>query len=543
MSVSAETGAEIVQERPAETRFGRGALVDVVFLVLVVATASLWVHDTAGEWFSVDDWLLANQAQHARGLLTPFNGNMSLVMIAVYRVMFGIWGFSTYLPFRIVGAASLGGVTIAMYFTAKGRIGRPLATVAAAILLWPHLLDLTPAALNHWLGLIAGIGCAYVLNQPERRGSNALLGGLLTFALASAAGGVAFAVGSILFCFCVRPSTRRWLAVIAPTILWGIWWLTKARDAGDGMVVHLGTGQKARTIYSGLWNTLVTCGGGNVIVATVISLLIFARVVQVARHGRDESANAFAWLTSAVFWWVGVVWQRGTYSSQAVFRYQFYAIALILLSMMPRQPLVWPQWVHYTGVRSRAFAASAVPVVVVAGLIAGNWTRTRDSSRILSVFSIPDRPSVMVANLGASVIPDQTIVGGYLRAETLRDNLAYYGGAPRDADGRDRIVLDLARKTPVDTTSAAAACVSLTMPFVKGVATTIDVTGAAQPVSLQARITGRRWQKVIGIGANETVRIQFPTLAAVVPIHFRTEPTAAPVKVQSGLPGSQACLS
>ena len=532
MSTSAESVAETMQDRPAGSRFGRGALVDGIVILMVGATVAYWVHSSRRLWFFSDDWWLAAQVVHPKGLLQPYNGNMSLVILVIYRVLLGIFGLSTYLPYRITAMVSLGSVSATMYFTIRGRIGRPLAVVAASVLLWPSVMDLAPSALNHYLGLSAGIGCAYLLNRPEGRRQNLLLCAALLFALACASGGTTIALGCFVFCSCTRPTWRRWASVIGPIVLWGVWWLVLARNHGYGARVSLGFTTKVRFLGDAVWQSLPGFTGGEAWIAGVVIALVCLRAVQVLRHGFDESANLIAWLAAATSWWVALVWQRGDYARQDIFRYQLFSAVMVILAVMPRHRVVWPTWVQRVADKPKLALGAVVPVVVAVLLTGSSAPAVRVNGYFLGYYSQQARQSSALANIEPPLLPDDAPIAGYVQLHTVRAVMRAWGGVTTDPVAKQQAVLDFIMIDPV--ASVASRCADLPPRFdrPRNIFTLILSAGNVPVLVRMAAGDGDPLPKVT-IPAHSAVRFTFPLTTATVKFVFTTSPIGAVVTGRS----------
>lgn len=526
MSISAESVAETPQDRPAKSRFGRGALVDVIVVLMVGATVVYWVHSSRRLWFFSDDWWLAAQVIHPKGLLQPYNGNMSLVILVIYRVLLGIFGLSTYLPYRITAMASLGSVSAAMYFTIRGRIGRPLAVVAASVLLWPSVMDLAPSALNHYLGLSAGICCAYLLNRPEGPRQNLLLCAALLFTLACASGGTTIALGCFVFCCCTRPTWRRWASVIGPIAFWGLWWLVLARNHGYGARVTLGFTTKLRFLGDAVWQSLPGFTGGEHWIAGVVIALVCLRAVQVLRHGLDESANLIAWLAAAASWWVALVWQRGDYARQDIFRYQMFSAVMVILAVMPRRRVEWPMWTHRVADKPKLALGVAVPVIVAVFLAASSAPAVRVNGYFLGYYSQQARQSSALANIEPPLLPANAPISGYVQLHTVRTVMRAWGGVATDPVAKQQAVLDFIMADPVASVSSHCAALPPRFDRPRNIFT-LTLSAGNMPVHVRlAAGEGDPLPKVT-IPAHGSVRFIFPLTTASVKFVFTTSPAGA----------------
>ena len=506
--------------------------VDLIVVLMVGATVAYWVHASRKLWFFSDDWWLAAQVIRPKGLLQPYNGNMSLVILVIYRVLLGIFGLSTYLPYRITAMASLGSVSAAMYFTIRDRIGRPLAIVAASVLLWPTVMDLAPSALNHYLGMSAGICCAYLLNRPDRRRQSLLLCATLLFTLACASGGTTIALGCFVFCCCTRPTWHRWASVIGPIGLWGVWWLVLARNHGYGARVTLGFTTKVRILGDSIWQSLPGFTGGQHWIAGVVIVLLCLRAIQVLRKGLDESANLIAWLVAAAAWWVALVWQRGDYARQDIFRYQLFSAVMVILAVMPRRRVQWPSWVQRPAHLQKLALGVAVPVVVAVLLARSSAPVVRVNGDFLGYYSQQARQSSAIANIEPPLLPDNAPIAGYVQLHTVRAVMQTWGGVPTDPVAKQQAVLDFITTESVSTLPSQ--CAALPPRFDRP-RNTFILTLAAGNVPVRIRMAAGDGDPLpkVTVPAHGSIQFTFPLTTANVKFVFTASPAGADISGRS----------
>lgn len=197
--------------------------------VMLLAVAAFCLHETAGTTFWVDEWswILNRRSGGLSTFLTPHNEHLSLVPVAIYRVLFATAGLRDYGPYRVVVTA-LHLICITLVFLyIRVRVGDYLALLAAALLLlfgpgWQDFL--WPFQLAWLIALAAGIGALLMLDRGSRRGDiGACL--LLALSLASAGPSLGIACG-LLFEVSARRRPRNLWIVLAPLALYGLWWLT-----------------------------------------------------------------------------------------------------------------------------------------------------------------------------------------------------------------------------------------------------------------------------------------------------------------------------
>jgi hypothetical protein len=149
----------------------------VLGLLCVLSAGLLIVLGTRLTFFN-DDWyiLLQPPGLESHGgvdtLLAPHNGNMVVLFVLIYKVLLAVFGMSSQLPFRVVGAAATAGLGILVYALTSERVGSVVGLVAAAIVLflgpaWEALLFF--GGTNHLFALGLGLTAFWLLETDTPR--------------------------------------------------------------------------------------------------------------------------------------------------------------------------------------------------------------------------------------------------------------------------------------------------------------------------------------------------------------------------------------
>ena len=159
-------------------------------------------------------------------LLAPHNGHLSLVPVALYKLLFATAGLEDYTPYRVMVVAAHLACVALLFAYARRRVGDPAALGAAVLLLvlgpaWQNIL--WPFQVGSLVSLAAGIGALLALDRGDRRGDLAAAA-LLALALASSGLGVVIALGIAVELLVARRRTAVWIAA-APLGLYAIWWI------------------------------------------------------------------------------------------------------------------------------------------------------------------------------------------------------------------------------------------------------------------------------------------------------------------------------
>ncbi len=196
-------------------------------VVAVVASGLLIYHFNRGMSFSSDDWVWIN-LRRGNGLhtfLAPYNGHLSLVPIAIYRLMFALVGIGSFAPYRVlllvVGSAT--GVVIFEY--ARHRIGEFCALLVATLLLFlgPGWNDIMQPFQIAWLIAVAAGLLALSLLNRRRTAADAAACLLVLISICSTSVGVALAVGIAVDVAITRRRWRDAWIVGLPLLLYVVW--------------------------------------------------------------------------------------------------------------------------------------------------------------------------------------------------------------------------------------------------------------------------------------------------------------------------------
>src|SRR6186997_1258495 len=100
--------APVERPRPRERRqtrtadLDRRALAWVALVAMMVVAGALFLYETraTATWFDEWEWVLGRRGDDVGTFLRPHNGHLSLVPIAIYRVLFATAGLEHYGPYR-----------------------------------------------------------------------------------------------------------------------------------------------------------------------------------------------------------------------------------------------------------------------------------------------------------------------------------------------------------------------------------------------------------------------------------------------------------
>jgi hypothetical protein len=201
-----------------------------VFAALAVA-ATVWLlykgrHFTFqnDEW----DWLLHRRGHSLGVFLRPHLEHLSLLPVAVYKILLSVFGAGSTFPFRFVDALLATLCASLLYALLARTVGGWVALAPAAILLvlgpgWNDIL--WSFQIGYLTSLAAGLASLLILERPSRR-RDTVAAVLLTIAvLAGSVGVIALFVALVFISFDLRATGWRRLWVIAfPAFFYALWY-------------------------------------------------------------------------------------------------------------------------------------------------------------------------------------------------------------------------------------------------------------------------------------------------------------------------------
>lgn len=201
----------------------------VLLAGLLIATGALLYYETRGTtlWFDEWTWLLHRRADSLASYLDTHNGHLSLIPIAIYKLLFATAGIRSSAPYRVLVIIAHLSCCLLLFVYARRRVGAFLALVTTTVLLlfgpgWENLL--WPFQITWLTSLGAGLGALLALDRHDRAGDLAACV-LLIVSLASSGIGVPIVIGVILELALVRRRRRDAWIVGVPVLLYALWWI------------------------------------------------------------------------------------------------------------------------------------------------------------------------------------------------------------------------------------------------------------------------------------------------------------------------------
>lgn len=527
-------------ERSSAGAIGRWLVNHPVEVVFAAALTGAFVHllgAARDAFFVFGDWRLLGR-HSVRGILEPYNDHMSVTILTIYRALGEVFGLS-YAPFRVAGLVCLVAVPLAYFVTTRRGLGAPLAAIAALSMLAFGNIELYPEVLNHYLVLVGAIGCAAALNRGPR--ADKLLAASLALALSAAAGGLAVAAACLVHNAFTRPPIRRWLAVLGPSTLWGIWWVGFARDSPSRFRPAERPSPAEALGYAReiVWAPFAHLSGGNLLLGAALALAFALLASRRARQGLVGSANLVAWSTAAGIWAVGLAYTRGSWirapfdqGEGVYFRYQLLALGFGLLAVVPpstarRVPLSAP-------VARRVLAATALAILL------GAWARglaLRDDIQFqagwIEGYGRNTRGALVALGLGPELIGDDANMGAgfaYLTAGEVRELVDRYGPPLTSTpEGADKQLVELGIASAQRTAPGTLPCTVLTEPLSlsPGRPGALRLWSDSPSWEVSVRRFGKEWVTLARAPADSGVTLRLPDLGVALPWQVRADGACA----------------
>jgi len=388
----------------------------IALAVLLLVAAVFLFHETRGTtfWFDEWRWVLNRQGGDLDTFLEPHNEHLSLIPIAIYKVLFATAGLEHYGVYRaMVIAGHLTCAALAFVYMSR-RVGGVAALCGTALLLflgpgWQNII--WPFQIGWLISLMAGIAALLALDRGDRRGDVAA-SVLIGVSLASSGLGVAIALGALVEVASVRRRWRDLWIVAMPLAPYAVWWLAY-RPAGLVRSNIDQTFDFTAEAAAGTLSALAGLAGSGV--PTGVDALQWGRPLAVIALvgllwalGRRTSVppRVRALLTILLAFWVLTGLRRATYQDPDTSRYLYVGALFVLL--------ILAELARGVSVTQRI---AVVLAVAVAAATLSNAGTVRDAGRYLR-----SQAEVARADLAALELARNSLDPGYVAA--------HFPGAP-----------------------------------------------------------------------------------------------------------------
>jgi hypothetical protein len=186
--------------------------------------------------FIADDWelLVARDGLSVATVFKPFHENIVVGPAVVYKLLQGIFGMSSAMPFYVVSISLFLTSAVLLFAYLRSRIGEWLAflTAFSILFLGAAFEDLLWAfQLGYFASAAAGLGMLLAFDREDERG-DWIACGLLVVSIAFSSLGLVFLVGAVVDLVLGRqPRLRRVFIILFPAALFAFWWLVWGHEA------------------------------------------------------------------------------------------------------------------------------------------------------------------------------------------------------------------------------------------------------------------------------------------------------------------------
>jgi hypothetical protein len=451
--------------------FDFGRLTWPVLAVAVVASGVLLVHLSRGSSFWADDWtwIAHRRGNTVNAFLLPHNGHLSLVPVAIYRLMFAIFGLGSYTPYRALVIVLSLVVAVLVFLYAHSRAGDFIALLLTISMLFlgPGWQDTMWAFQTPWLIVCAaGIGALMLLERRTAAGDAAACA-LLVLAVCSTSLGLAFAVGIAIDLAVIRRRWRDGWIVLVPLLLYAIWALhyrPNQIDLSAIPTIPLNVAKAAATAMSSLvgQSGLLPFGGTATALTYGWPLLVAALVLAVwrARTVRPSARAITLGLTFAGFAAsVSIVHGELASALSSRYIYVYCLLAALLIAELCR------------GVRVSWPAGLALCVIAVSAVVA-NIGNLRAQGAYIRLAGATTNGALSALNLDRTHVSPRTLArislyqdidltaAAYFSAERALGSPAYSIAQLRTAPGAAQTAADSQLLADGDVTLGAASTTS-----------------------------------------------------------------------------------
>jgi hypothetical protein len=398
------------QRRLGIVAFAAAALASIAYV--------LWLG--RGETLILDEWsyLLHAREWTPRILLEPHNGHLILFPTLVLKLMYGVFGVSSHLPYQLLAVLLNVLIAALLYVFARRSVG-PLAALLPAILIlfygagWDAFV--TGYQLPNLFSIAAGLLALLLVRRGDLRGDVLTCLALLV-SLASVSAGIAFAAG-IAVALLLRgreAAIRRAWVLLIPAVPYLVWFLWARRfhqaEVTAANVGALGSGifDQLSAIFSGITGLAATPGSHNLSPppgsrpswGPTIVALAFVGVALALRH-RRPSRSFWVALTTLFVYLATVALALGENRPPDASRYVYMGTVLTLLVLIEA----------VRGMRPNRVWAIGLTIALFFSLLA-NGALMGAGSRVVRLESATNRAQLEALEIDRGNVADDFVVEG-----------------------------------------------------------------------------------------------------------------------------------
>ncbi len=334
-----------------------------VLALLMLGAAIVIQHAGHGTVFFYDEWdfITGRRGFSADSFLDGHNGHLSVVPVAVYKVMLQVFGLDAYWPYRLTLVLLHLVASGLLFVVLRRRVGDAAAVCGAALLLFLGSAadDLLWAFQIGFVGsMAAGLGMLVALDRRSRRGDLVAMV-LLAVSLGCSSLGVSFLAIAVIEPAVQRDWRRLARIVLGPVALYLLW--RAAYGDSDLMSGNLDDAPAyAFQMLAAATGGMTGLGGSVGPTLAVLALLGLGWAI--ARSA--PSARLLAVLAGAVSLWGLTALARAQLADPGASRYLYASVVLLMLAGAE----LWPRGFELRG-RALVVAAVATGIAVLGNLL------------------------------------------------------------------------------------------------------------------------------------------------------------------------------
>jgi hypothetical protein len=450
----------------------------VAFAVAALASVAYVLWLGRGETFIVDEWsyLLQGHESSLTALLEPHNGHLIFFPILVLKLMYGVFGISSHLPYQLLAVLLNVLIAALLYVFARRSVGPLIALLPAVLMLfygagWDAFV--TGYQLPNLVSIAAGLFALLFVRKGDLRG-DVLACLALLLSLASFSVGIAFAAG-IAVALLLRgreAAIRRAWVFLVPAALYAAWFIWAMHFSESQVMAHnvgsllAGIFDQLSAIFSGITGLGAAPGSSNLTAApgTLPSwgptLVVLALVgVALAFRHRRPSRSFFVALTTLCVYLVTIALALNVGESRVpdASRYVYMGTVLTLLVLIEAVNGMKPNRVWAIGLATALFFSLLANGALMG--VGGKVVRLESATNRAQLAAleiarndVPDDFTVEAGGLTTLSNPDMLFdAGTYFAVAKSYGSPAYTEGELEGAPEQAREVADqlLARALPI----------------------------------------------------------------------------------------------
>jgi hypothetical protein len=242
MARTAEQSSIVVAAQPSTVRATLAGIGWAPFALTGVALVALVWFGRDMTFYHDEFAFLLLRDLSINGIFSPHNEHLSATLVILYRVLVGTVGTASYWPYLAVTFALHISVAWIVYYVVRREASAAwaLGAMAVVLMLGSGGDDILWAFQSGTIGAVAA-GMAAVVVAPRRPAVAAIL---LTIAMLTSGGWLAFLVGTAVHFVLTRPRGLVWLALpVGLYLVWYVLFATSAISPGlHGLVEYVLTG-------------------------------------------------------------------------------------------------------------------------------------------------------------------------------------------------------------------------------------------------------------------------------------------------------------